>query len=268
MTKEEYTKFLKSPEWEAISEKRKQMDDYECQCCGNTRNLVVHHTDYLKGDKGLLDLDHLVTLCYRCHSIIHGKWDFDEDAPKDNANYSLSKKKQFEPPLSERFSPEEGTLLIDINDFCQKRSFSDAESENRFWPVETDFAVGPMRDIFKRWRDTEKNGLLKKNTLELLTYDVYLYIQDTKDVWWKIPAWHILKSVRIDNPLESGSDEQMCKIVSQVIDIRLKTYTRQRDGLVKRLEILPDGEDRDRTDKLLRETLSYIAYLKEASGTR
>ena len=262
MTKEEYAKFLTSPEWEAISEKRKQMDDHECQCCGNRYNLVVHHTDYLKGDKGLLDLDHLVTLCYRCHSIIHGKWNFDKEENKEV--------KKYEPPIEERYRAEEGALLIAINDFCQKRGFDEAGSENRFWPDEVDFMKGPMRDVFNKWLETERNGLLKSNTLELLTYDVQLYVQDTKGSWLSVPAWFILKKVieGVSDPLESGSEEQMQGIVKLIIDSRLKTYTRMKDILAGRLDKLPDGEERRNTEDLLRQYLSYISTLKQAKGIR
>lgn len=263
MTKEEYANFLKSPEWETISEKRKKMDDHECQCCGNTRNLVVHHTDYLKGDKGLLDLDHLVTLCYRCHSIIHGKWNFDEEKPTDRRD--LDKKV---PPVEEMFRAEEGKLLVAINDFCQKRSFDEAGSENRFWPNEVDFMKGPMRDVFNRWLETERNGLLKNNTLELLTYDVQVYVQNTSGSWLSVPAWFVLKKigdkVNDENSVESGSEEQMKGIVKLIIDSRLKTYTRLKDVVARRLDELPEGEERRSTEDLLRQYLSYISTLKQA----
>lgn len=70
----EYNDFLNSPEWKAISAKRKEMDGYKCQCCGSKEHLVAHHTSYEKNSrKGNLDLSKLVTLCDRCHCIIHGK---------------------------------------------------------------------------------------------------------------------------------------------------------------------------------------------------
>ena len=69
-----YREYLKSPEWHKRRLERLKMDDYTCQGCGkrfeDERGLEVHHIDYHhKGDE--LVGDDLVSLCRRCHCIIH-----------------------------------------------------------------------------------------------------------------------------------------------------------------------------------------------------
>jgi len=42
----------------------------ECDVCGGTDNIVVHHRD---GDRSNNDLDNLIPLCERCHGKVHGR---------------------------------------------------------------------------------------------------------------------------------------------------------------------------------------------------
>lgn len=47
-------------------------DNYSCQICGNTLQLVVHHKDKSgQCNNPNNDIDNLVTLCRRCHINIH-----------------------------------------------------------------------------------------------------------------------------------------------------------------------------------------------------
>lgn len=69
----QYQAFLQSTEWKVISEIRKQMDGHACTRCGSKDCLEVHHKTYdMHPQKGLLDLDNMVTLCHSCHSSTHG----------------------------------------------------------------------------------------------------------------------------------------------------------------------------------------------------
>lgn len=69
-----YKGFLNSQEWKTISEARKKMDGNKCTRCGSSNRLEVHHMSYyLHPQKGLLDLNNLITLCHKCHSSTHGK---------------------------------------------------------------------------------------------------------------------------------------------------------------------------------------------------
>lgn len=49
-----------------------ERDEYTCQMCGNTHQLVIHHIDNSgQSDEPNNDIDNLVTLCRRCHINIH-----------------------------------------------------------------------------------------------------------------------------------------------------------------------------------------------------
>lgn len=49
-----------------------ERDNYTCQICGNTTQLVVHHKDDSgQSDNPNNDMDNLITLCRRCHINIH-----------------------------------------------------------------------------------------------------------------------------------------------------------------------------------------------------
>ena len=76
--KTNYSRLLKNPEW---FKKRKQIitrDQNQCQNCGSTINLVVHHRQYhiiKKGNNFRLPWEynnnHLITLCSVCHTKGH-----------------------------------------------------------------------------------------------------------------------------------------------------------------------------------------------------
>lgn len=66
---------------EYIHYRQKALDYYgeECQRCGETDDLIVHHIDHqnIRSDIGNHSLDNLMVLCKSCHSKIHsigGKW--------------------------------------------------------------------------------------------------------------------------------------------------------------------------------------------------
>lgn len=49
-----------------------ERDDYTCQVCGNTTQLVLHHKDESgQSDNPNNEIDNLITLCRRCHINIH-----------------------------------------------------------------------------------------------------------------------------------------------------------------------------------------------------
>ena len=52
---------------------RKQVlrrDGWTCQYCGKKSNLEVHHKQF-RGRKGGDSMENLITLCARCHSLVH-----------------------------------------------------------------------------------------------------------------------------------------------------------------------------------------------------
>ena len=54
-----------------------ERDNYTCQLCENTTQLVIHHKDF-SGQSELPnnDVDNLITLCRRCHINLHKKFPF------------------------------------------------------------------------------------------------------------------------------------------------------------------------------------------------
>ena len=71
MSKKDYNKYLRSPEWKAKKLLVLERDNYKCQQCGYTNNLHVHHLTYENVTNE--QLDDLVTLCKRCHRSEHKK---------------------------------------------------------------------------------------------------------------------------------------------------------------------------------------------------
>jgi 5-methylcytosine-specific restriction endonuclease McrA len=58
-------------EYEKLRQEILRRDGWRCQFCGGMFNLEVHHKQFRSqaGD----DLEqNLITLCSRCHSVIHG----------------------------------------------------------------------------------------------------------------------------------------------------------------------------------------------------
>lgn len=66
---EEYREYLQSYEWEVKRENRLEIDEYECQKCGSTTNLHVHHLTY----ENIFEenMEDLLTLCADCHKEEH-----------------------------------------------------------------------------------------------------------------------------------------------------------------------------------------------------
>ena len=49
-----------------------ERDEYTCQICGNTHQLIVHHIDNSgQSNEPNNDMSNLITLCRRCHINIH-----------------------------------------------------------------------------------------------------------------------------------------------------------------------------------------------------
>lgn len=67
----EYNQYLKSPEWKQKREQVLSRDNYQCINCGSKEDLNVHHLTYKHFKHELLI--ELITLCKRCHAIIHKK---------------------------------------------------------------------------------------------------------------------------------------------------------------------------------------------------
>jgi len=75
-------------------------DDSQCQKCGATKNLIVHHLD---GDDGNNVLSNLITLCNNCHLDLHRPkgWDVHRQNNHINSKINFIKRLSVEPGLKE-----------------------------------------------------------------------------------------------------------------------------------------------------------------------
>lgn len=64
-----YNEYLQSDQWAIRREKRIEIDLWECQMCGATEDLRVHHVSYSNAGAELMD--DLLTVCRSCHQKIH-----------------------------------------------------------------------------------------------------------------------------------------------------------------------------------------------------
>ncbi len=72
MTKEEYSKLLKAPEWRNKRLQILKRDNYTCQKCYSKDNLHVHHIYYIQGNMPWeVPNEYLLTLCEICHAKEH-----------------------------------------------------------------------------------------------------------------------------------------------------------------------------------------------------
>jgi hypothetical protein len=119
MNKEYYT----SKEWDSIRKKVLKRDNYTCQgCLQDGLNLDVHHLTYERfGDELACDL---ISLCRKCHGIMHGKDSIDYYLEKYKPNRyeyleKIGKNSYFIGYKGEEFYLEFGQKIIDmgIDDF-------------------------------------------------------------------------------------------------------------------------------------------------------
>lgn len=74
MQSEFYRKYIRSPDWQAKTDERMEIDNYSCVMCGRSkehcRTLQVHHIHYrtLGRENPLTDL---CTVCGSCHKKLH-----------------------------------------------------------------------------------------------------------------------------------------------------------------------------------------------------
>jgi hypothetical protein len=57
--------------YDALRQRVLRRDNWRCQLCGAMSNLEVHHQQF-RGHAGEAADHNLITLCYKCHRILHG----------------------------------------------------------------------------------------------------------------------------------------------------------------------------------------------------
>ncbi len=67
--------YLNSSNWYALRTLVLSRDSSQCQSCGSTHKLEVHHITYHR--LGAEHMDDLITVCRHCHQQIHDKLGYD-----------------------------------------------------------------------------------------------------------------------------------------------------------------------------------------------
>lgn len=91
MAKNFSDKFYHSKKWKNIRAFVLQRDFYVCQICKIPNSNTVHHIKELTlqniDDASIsINPDNLVTLCSRCHNLIHNKYKYNEDSKRYTFN--------------------------------------------------------------------------------------------------------------------------------------------------------------------------------------
>jgi 5-methylcytosine-specific restriction endonuclease McrA len=60
--------------YDRLREQVLRRDGRMCQCCGTRSNLEVHHKEF-RSQGGDDSEENLITLCARCHSLVHSGFD-------------------------------------------------------------------------------------------------------------------------------------------------------------------------------------------------
>lgn len=64
--------YLRSPRWRKIQRQRRAIDHHQCVICHAKSRLETHHFFYRYVDKNdALELASVVTVCRRCHELLH-----------------------------------------------------------------------------------------------------------------------------------------------------------------------------------------------------
>ncbi|MBQ6270167.1 MAG: DNA primase [Clostridiales bacterium] len=126
-------------------------------------------------------------------------------------------------------------------------------------PLETDFSLGSMRQIVKNILPDLKEGKLDSRKLLAAGDNLILNRRPANDT-----ISEALMSVKYGD----NAEDLMKNTLDYLYRVRMSVYTRQKDVLARRLDVMAEGPDRDATESLLRSTLSYLTELKKKMGKR
>jgi len=114
-----YSDQLRTPEWK---EKRMQIlkrDFFACTACGSSKNLQVHHKQYIKGKMAWDVPNHyLITLCQLCHVKEHQDKpisSFIKKKPKKKSKKVKEKKLTQEEKFLAKLNPEQKRIQMRYN---------------------------------------------------------------------------------------------------------------------------------------------------------
>jgi len=69
----EYSNFLKTPYWDAISSKKRASAKFRCELCGSGGITNIHHKTYKHHGYEYYYMEDLICLCKECHEKFHDK---------------------------------------------------------------------------------------------------------------------------------------------------------------------------------------------------
>lgn len=50
-----------------------ERDNHQCQACGTTNGLHLHHWSSFRSLGGVHESENLITVCFKCHGLIHSR---------------------------------------------------------------------------------------------------------------------------------------------------------------------------------------------------
>ena len=156
-----------------------------------------------------------------------------------------------EKKIGETASPEEIVLMCLLSEL--KESYPAFVEKYKDTPLVTDFSMGTMRTIATEVLPILETGTLDANRLLLACENLILNRRAAKDT-----ISEALLRVEYGKDL----DELMRNTLNYLYLVRLSVYTKQKDELAKRLDVMPDGDDRVATENAFRQTLEYLQFLK------
>ena len=175
------------------------------------------------------------------------------------ANREIEKQESILPQsqIGETASKEELALvclLASLGD--QYQTFVKTFNEK---PLITDFTMGSMRTIVKEILPILEENKLDANRLLMAGDNLMLN---------RRPARDTLSEALMSVKSGKNADELMRTILDYIYRVRQTIYTKQKAELAKRLDVMPDGPDREATEQALRDTIKYLKYLKEKMRKR
>ena len=177
----------------------------------------------------------------------------------DQSNRDIKKQEEILPEkqISETATRDELVLICLLSSLGDK--YADFVSNYGEEPLETDFSMGSMRQIVKLILPDLKAGKLDSRKLLAAGDNLILNQRPANDT-----LSEALMSVKYGDNVE----DLMKNTLDYLYRVRMSVYTRQKDVLARRLDVMAEGPDRDATESLLRSTLSYLTELKKKMGKR
>jgi hypothetical protein len=98
--KEEYLRYLASPEWKIVKTKVHERDGWRCVLCNSPHELQAHHRSYRHFKDEINHLCDVMTVCRKCHEKHHNVHAQAGPATKTNTVEPIHENQYQEPPVT------------------------------------------------------------------------------------------------------------------------------------------------------------------------